>query len=124
MQKPLKQRFKERAAPREEQPQSDASVKIHFIGEWMEHREKTVADMVEELDVDKSQVYRWLKGQKPHNDMLLRIAGFLRAERPESLFRHPLDDWMARFFQGRSEEEAKAIIEMMEKAWPRTGTSG
>lgn len=125
MQKPTRQRFKERAKPREEIPLPEEGVKVHHIGEWMEHREKTVADMVEALDVDKSQVYRWInKGQKPHNDMFVRIAAFLEADPPDALLRHPLDDWMSRFFQGRSEKEAKAIMEMMEKAWPRTGTDG
>lgn len=123
MAKQVRPRFKQRARTREEE-QPNVGVKKHFIGEWMEHRGKKVADMVEALDVDKSQVYRWLKGQKPQDDMLLRIAAFLETGHPESILRHPLDDWMARFFQGRSEEEAKAIIEMMERAWPRTGTSG
>jgi len=126
MPKPVRLRTKPRATPEEKfDPSKPFEVKIHYIGEWMEHRGKSVADMVEALDLSTpSQVYRWLKGQKPQNDMLIRIAAFLEADPPEALLRHPLDDWMTRFFQGRSEDEKRAIVEMMQKAWGRTGTSG
>ncbi|TGP34035.1 MULTISPECIES: helix-turn-helix transcriptional regulator [unclassified Mesorhizobium] len=124
MPKPVRLLTKPRAKAETFDPSKPSELKIHYIGEWMEHREKSVKDMVEALDLSTpSQVYRWLKGQKPHNDELLRIAAFLETE-PESLLRHPLDDWMTRFFRGRSEEEKKAIVEMMQKAWGRTGTSG
>lgn len=122
---PFKQKQKSNQKPREaREPPFDPSqpfeVKIHYIGEWMDHREKKVKDMVEALDLSTpSQVYRWLKGQKPHNDELIRIAAFLEADPPEALLRHPLDDWMTRFFQDRSEEEKQAIVETIQKAWGR-----
>lgn len=109
---------KKRAEPLETIDGSQPEVKSHYIGDWMDHKEITVPDMAEELDVSLSQVYRWLKGQKPHRDTFVRIAALLEAEPPEALLRHPLDGWATRFFKGRSEEEAKTIIEMMERAWP------
>jgi predicted XRE-type DNA-binding protein len=45
------------------------AIRRHFIKEWMEDREMTPADIVDALDIDKSQVYRWLKGQLPQPDM-------------------------------------------------------
>ncbi|MBZ9873112.1 helix-turn-helix domain-containing protein [Mesorhizobium sp. BR1-1-9] len=100
-------------------------MKTHYIGEWMEHREKNVKDMVEALDVSPSQVYRWLKGQKPQDESFLQIADFLQADPPEALLRHPLDDWMTKFFRDKTVEEAKAIQALLEKAYPpKTGTSG
>ncbi len=120
MPKPVRLRTKPRAkSPETFDPSQPSEVKIHYIGEWMDHRDKSVADMVEALDLSTpSQVYRWLKGQKPQNDMLIRIAAYLEAEPPEALLRHPLDDWMTKFFRGRSEAEAKAIIELLERAYP------
>jgi transcriptional regulator with XRE-family HTH domain len=91
----------------------------------MEHREIDVPEMAEELDVSLSQVYRWLKGQKPQAETFLKIANLLQAEPPEALLRHPLDDWMSKFFRDKSIEEAKAIKTLLEKAYPpKTGTSG
>lgn len=74
--------------------------------------------MVDALDVSPSQVYRWLKGQKPQDETFVQIAEFLRADPPEALLRHPLDDWMTKFLRGRSEDEAKAIMELLERAYP------
>lgn len=118
MEKRTPPRRKERAKTLEsDAPHSD--VKAHFIGEWMEHLNVKVPDMADELDVTLSQVYRWLKGQKPQADTFVRIADFLEVRPPEALLRPPIEDRVARFFDGRSEEEAKTILEMMEKAWPR-----
>lgn len=84
----------------------------------------TPAVLIEELDVDKSQVYRWLKGQLPHADMQERIAALFQIE-PEALLRHPDDDWLSRFFSGRDAAERDRIKKAMELAWPpkRTGTA-
>jgi transcriptional regulator with XRE-family HTH domain len=128
MPKPVRLRFKERAKPRGEadfDPSKPPEVKTHYIGEWMEHRGIKVPDMVEALDTSPSQVYRWLKGQKPQDDTFLQIAALLEADPPEALLRHPLDDWMTKFFRDRSAEEAKAIKELLERAYPpKTGTGG
>lgn len=105
-------------------PSKPPEVKAHYIAEWMEHREVSVADVVEALELSvPSQVYRWLKGQRPQDETLIRLASLLRADPPEALLRHPLDDWMTKFLRNRSEAEARAIIELLERAYPpKTGT--
>lgn len=97
-------------------------VRRHFIKEWMEVRGIEPADLVEALDVDKSQVYRWIKGQLPQPKYQERIAAMFELE-PEALLRHPDDDWMARFFEGRDIAERERIKKAMELSWPlKTGT--
>lgn len=112
-------------------------VRRHFIAEWLEAREMEPMDLVEALNsadtslpmVDKSQVYRWLKGQMPHADMQVRIAGALSIMDPETgepdpsgILRHPNYDWMARQFEGRSKAEIERMKQMIELAFPKTGT--
>lgn len=90
----------------------------------MEARNRTPADLIRDLDSDKSTVYRWLQGQLPHPEQQEQIAAYFEIE-PEALLRHPDDDWIARFLRGRSEEERERIKQAMELAWPpRTGTDG
>jgi hypothetical protein len=69
--------------------------------------------------VDKSQVYRWLKGQMPQAAMQARIAAALEMEDAASLLRHPDDDWFAEFFSGRSRDEIHRMKLMLEAAFPR-----
>jgi len=72
--------------------------------------------------IDKSQVYRWMRGQLPQPDMQVRIAGVLEID-PEALLRHPTDDWMARKLRGRPKEEVERIKQMIDLAFPdKTGT--
>lgn len=74
--------------------------------------------------IDKSQVYRWLKGQLPHPPMQKRIADALGLDAPTDLLRHPDDDWLAKFFRDRDSEEIERIKKTLESAFPRkTGTS-
>lgn len=75
--------------------------------------------------IDKSQVYRWLKGQMPQPAQQKRIADAIEQE-PEDLLRHPLDDWIARFFSDRSTDEKERAKQMLEAAFPsrRSGTTG
>jgi hypothetical protein len=114
------------------------AVRRHFIAEWLEAREMEPMDLVNALNatdaslpmVDKSQVYRWLKGQMPHADMQVRIAGALSVVNPETgdpdpsgILRHPDYDWMARQFEGRSKAEIDRMKQMIELAFPaRVGT--
>jgi transcriptional regulator with XRE-family HTH domain len=93
------------------------AIRRHFIKEWMEDREMTPADIVDALDIDKSQVYRWLKGQLPQPDMQERLATLFEIA-PEALLHHPDDDWVARFFEDREPEERARIKQAMELAWP------
>jgi len=74
---------------------------------------------MEHSEVDKSQVYRWLKGQMPNRNMQARIAAALAMEDPMQIFRHPDQDWFAAFISGRSLEEIERIKVTLMAAFPR-----
>lgn len=111
-------------------------VRRHFIKEWMEHKGVSVSDLLALLNddersmdlprVDKSQVYRWHKGQMPQPAMQTRIAEALGVESEADLLRPPEDDWFVRFFMNRSKEERDRMRKMLEAAFPevKTGTKG
>jgi len=95
----------------------------HFIQEWAEARGfvKPI-DLANEIGADKSVVSRWYNGTTPGEEWQQRLAAAFNCE-PESLFRHPDDDWLVRFFRDRSIEELKRMKQMLEAAFPRkTGT--
>lgn len=69
--------------------------------------------------IDKSQVYRWLKGQMPQAAQQVRIARALEMENPGDLLRDPLDDWFAKFFRDRNRDEMERMKQMLEAAFPR-----
>lgn len=96
----------------------------------------SVADLLEKLndpdrpmalkEVDKSQAYRWLKGQMPQPQMQKRIADSLDMEDPAQLLRNPTDDWLARFFDDKTEKQKESAVQML-KLWfesQKTGTDG
>lgn len=96
----------------------------HYIAEWAEARNLTQADLSRELGADKSVVSRWFSGTTPGVDWQERLAALFNCE-PESLFRHPDDDWLSQFFQERSRDELERIKLMLEAAFPRrSGTGG
>lgn len=91
----------------------------HFIPEWAERRGfATQADLAAELDADKSVVSRWYKGTSPSEEWQKKLAALFDCE-PEGIFRHPDDDWMTRFLQGRSLEEIQRMKQMLEAAFPQ-----
>jgi hypothetical protein len=110
----------------------------HFINEWLEMREMDAMDLLRILNegdtslpaVDKSQVYRWLKGQLPQAAMQKRIAGALEIcdvetnePDPSGLLRHPDLDWIARRIQQSDPEDVKKLKTIVELTLPmRTGT--
>lgn len=110
----------------------------HYINEWLEIREMDAMDLLRALNeadtslpaVDKSQVYRWLKGQLPQHHMQTRIAGALSIvdvetgdADPAGIFRDPNLDWFARKMQGRDKDEVNRLKQMVELAFPsKTGT--
>jgi hypothetical protein len=110
----------------------------HFINEWLEAREMepmALLDLLNEADtslppVDKSQVYRWLKGQLPQKHMQERIAGALGIvdvesgePDPSGIFRDPTLDWFSQKVKDRSEDELKHLRQIVDAAFPsRTGT--
>jgi hypothetical protein len=98
--------------------------RLHFIPEWAEVRGKRQVDFVNAGLSDKGTVSKWFSGLLPQQDNLTRIANFLQVEDENALFRHPDDDWLARFLKGRAQEERERIRQTLELAFPRqTGTS-
>lgn len=111
----------------------------HFLREWLEERGMEPMDLVHALNesepdhfIDKTQIYRWLRGQLPHAKTQVRIAAALSLTDPETgeptperLMHHPAHDWIARKFQGRDMEEIERIRRMVDIAFPdKTGTDG
>lgn len=91
----------------------------HFIEEWAKKRGyETQAELAAELDADKSVVSRWYSGTSPSEDWQKKLAALFDCE-TESLFRHPDDDWMARFFRDRSADELERMRQMLEAAFPQ-----
>lgn len=102
--------------------QSKQPRRPHYIEAWAKRRGLNQADLARELGADKSVVSRWFKGSTPSPDWQERLAALFFCE-PESLFRHPDDDWLRRFFQNRSEEEIERIKKSLEFGFPlKTGT--
>lgn len=97
--------------------QNKTPIRRHYIKEWAEARNMTQADLARELDTDKSQTSRWWQGQMPNSSTQERIAAVFEIE-PEALLRHPDQDWMARFFEGRAAEERDRIKQAMELSFP------
>lgn len=93
----------------------------HHIEDWAERRGLSQADLARELEADKSVVNRWYSGTTPGVEYQRKLAALLIGdeEATESLFRHPDDDWLARFFAGRDEEEIERIKRTLEAAFPR-----
>ncbi len=96
----------------------------HFIPEWAEsHGYPTQSDLAEALEVDKSVVSRWYSVKSPSSPSVTyqeRLASlFGREDEPDCIFRHPDDDWLRRFFQGREAEEVQRIKQTLEAAFPK-----
>lgn len=99
----------------------------HYIVEWAEKRQLRQADIANELGADKSLVSRWFKGTIPYPEWQEKLAALFETE-VAGLFRHPDDDWLARFFRDKTEEQKERAVQML-KLWfdnekPGTGTNG
>lgn len=91
----------------------------HYIEAWAQARGyNTQAELAEALNADKGVVSRWYSGTSPGAQWQERLAALFECE-PESLFRHPDDDWLARFLRGRSRDEMKRIKQTLEAAFPK-----
>jgi transcriptional regulator with XRE-family HTH domain len=90
----------------------------HYIPQWAEARQLTQADLARELGADKSVVSRWFSGTTPGLDWQERLAALFHIDR-EALFRHPDDDWFAKFFKDREREEIERMKRVLEDAFPR-----
>jgi transcriptional regulator with XRE-family HTH domain len=94
----------------------------HFIAEWAAKRNLSPTDLAREIGADKSVISRWYSGTSPSVEYQEKLAALFGCE-PEAIFRHPDDDWIARFFRDRSLDELKRMQQMLEAAFPRkTGT--
>lgn len=103
-----------------------APTRIHFIVEWAEKRGLIQADIVREIGADKGLVSRWFDGKVPKADYLAKLAALFETD-VNGLFRHPDDDWLAKFFKDKSDEQKERAIEML-RLWfkenEKTGTHG
>jgi len=111
------------------------------LKEWLDDRNMTAMELLDLLNeaagmdpivIDKSQVYRWLKGQLPHRQTQIRIADALQLvdkdtgePDPERLLTHPAQDWIARKVSKLEPTEIERMKELISIAFPdRTGTEG
>ncbi len=93
--------------------------RIHYIAEWAALRQIKRSQIIKDLGVDKGTVSRWFNGSLPLEKHLIPLAELLAAPEPASLFRHPDDDWIARFFRERQADERERAIRMLDAAFPR-----
>lgn len=92
----------------------DSSKRRHFIAEWAELRGKRQTDIVRDLGIEKSTVYRWFAdGVIPSEKHLLPLAEYLAVDEPVALFRHPDDDWLSRMFRDKTDEQREKAVAML-----------
>jgi hypothetical protein len=117
--------------------QDKQPIRRHYLAEWLNAKGMSPVDLLAALndpersmtlaEVDKSQVYRWIKGQMPNPKMQSRIAGVLGFEdEPERLLQDPSMDWFSEFFRDKTEEQKQKAIQIL-KLWfeeNKTGTEG
>lgn len=97
----------------------------HFVQEWAELRGFIKAvELAKALDADKSLVSRWYSGSTPNEEHQERLAELFQCDR-EAIFRHPDDDWLAKFFRDKTDDEIERVKKVLEAAFPKkTGTGG
>lgn len=86
--------------------------RLHFIVEWAEKRGLRRADIVREIGADKGLVTRWFQGRNPSAEYLEKLAALFGTD-VQGLYRHPDDDWLAKFFRDKTEEQKERAIEML-----------
>jgi transcriptional regulator with XRE-family HTH domain len=92
----------------------DGSKRRHFIAEWAELRGKRQTDIVRDLGIEKSTVYRWFaEGVIPSEKHLVPLAAYLAVEEPVLLFKHPDDDWLAKMFRDKTDEQREKAVAML-----------
>lgn len=96
-------------------------IRRHFIVEWAAHVHLKKADIAREVGADKSLVTRWWKGTLPGPEYQAKLAALFHTD-PEGLFRHPDEDWIAKFFRDRKDADRARVRQMLELAFPKTGT--
>jgi len=92
----------------------DGSKRRHFIAEWAELRGKRQTDIVRDLGIEKSTVYRWFaEGVIPSEKHLVPLAAYLAVEEPVRLFKHPDDDWLSQMFRDKTDEQREKAVAML-----------
>lgn len=87
--------------------------RIHFIPEWAEKRHLKQVDVVRETGADKGLVSKWFNGTLPKPEYLEKLAALFGTD-VQGLFRDPDDDWLAKFFQDKTEEQKEKAISMLQ----------
>lgn len=90
----------------------------HHIVDWADKFGLSQADISREIGADKSIVSRWFDGTTPNVSYQEKLAALFHTD-PEGLFRHPDDDWLAKFFKDRPKDEIERIKSTLETAFPR-----
>lgn len=90
----------------------------HFIAEWCDKRGLKQSDLAKKINADPSVVSRWFKGGSP-SEVWQEILGEFFGCGRDGIFRHPDDDWLAKFFKGRTADEIERAKAMLEVAFPR-----
>ena len=90
----------------------------HFISDWCNKRGLSQADLAKKLDADPGLVSRWFNGSTPSVEYQQKMAALFDCQE-DSLFRHPDDDWMAKFLKGRTSEEVDRVKILLETAFPK-----
>lgn len=95
----------------------------HYLRDWIERRNfKNDAEFAKEVGADKGQVSRWLdetRPSTPSRDWQIKLGIFFGGEDdPADIFRHPDDDWIAKFFRDRKPDEIEHIKKSMETTFP------
>lgn len=107
---------------------TNAEYRFHYIPEWAAHRSMRQSDIMRALGVDKSTVFRWFEGTIPAEKHLIALSSVFNCE-IESLFRHPDDDWLVRFFRdqtdlkdafrGRDSDELARMRQLLDLTFPK-----
>ena len=98
-------------------------IRIHFIAEWAEKRNLRQADVVREIGADKGLVSRWFDGTLPKPEYLEKLAALFDTD-VHGLFRDPDDDWLAKFFRDKTEEQKERAIDMLRILFNENGKTG
>lgn len=89
--------------------------RIHFIAEWAEQLQMRQADIVKQMDTNKSTMSKWFGGTLPSEKNLIKLAKICNLE-PYRLFRHPDDDELLQLLDDKTHEQKQKIIAMIKAA--------
>jgi hypothetical protein len=94
----------------------------HYLAKLMERQNTERSELIESLGVDKGLLSRWLDDEKPStpsSPWAAKLGEFFgKGHDPVDIFVDPDLDWLARFLQGRTEDELARARQMLEAAFP------